>query len=234
MTGRELTVVMPVFNEQEAIGQVLTSWSEQLEALGIDYEIRVFDDGSKDATLQVITEAAERNPRIIARSHTNCGHGPTIYRGYSEAEGEWVFQTDSDDEMKPGSFPLLWNSRANADFLIGYRQNRVSPLPRQIITLISRVTVYLLFGLGMRDVNSPYRLIRREHLHRMLKRIPSQTFAPNVSLSGLAIREKLRILQFPVPHEGRKTGTVSIMKWKLWKVAFQSFMETVRIAVTKK
>jgi dolichol-phosphate mannosyltransferase len=229
-TGRELTVVMPVYNEQDAIGPVLADWAGQLGDLGIDYEIRVYDDGSTDGTGQAIQTAAQANPRILPQSHANRGHGPTIHRGYSEAQGEWVFQTDSDDEMKPVSFVVLWNARHDGDFLIGYRHNRVSPLPRKIIALVSRATVWCLFGLGVRDVNSPYRLIRRDHLQKMLPKIPPRTFAPNVSMSGLAIRAKLRILQFPVPHETRKTGTVSIMKWKLWKVAFQSFRETVAIA----
>lgn len=228
----QLSVVMPVYNEADAIPSVLETWTAVLDQLDIDYEFLIYDDGSQDESLGVLTEQARHLPRLKVLSHANCGHGPTILRGYREARGQWVFQTDSDDEMPAEHFSTLWKQRNQYDFLIGYRAHRVSPPARKIITKVSRLTVRLLFGRGVRDVNSPYRLMRKTFLMKTISQIPADTFAPNVILSGLAIRYRLRIFECPVPYRMRRTGQISIVKWKLWKAGLTAFWQTLRIFFT--
>src|SRR5213594_2830385 len=104
-----LTVVMPAYNEAGAIREVVTGWDRQLAALGVPYEIRVYDDGSRVGTGDLLAGLARERPTLTAVRQPNRGHGPTILRGYREARGEWVFQTDSDGEMGPESFPLVWS-----------------------------------------------------------------------------------------------------------------------------
>jgi len=95
---------------------------------------------------------------------------------------------------------------------------------------VARLTIGLYFGAGLRDVNTPYRLIRTPILKRMLPLIPEDAFAPNVIISGLAVRMGLRIFQCEAPHQNRRTGEVSIVRWKLWKAALRSFRQTLRAA----
>jgi len=229
---KELIVVMPVYNEEGAIGGVLKKWSNALAALGIDYGIFAYNDGSKDNTSAILKAAAAENPRIKAVDKPNSGHGPTILRGYREAceEAEWVFQIDSDDEMGPESFPVLWNRRADHDFLLGRREGRASPLPRKIISAVSRMTVRMLYGPGIWDVNSPYRLMRADQFKGVFRQIPDDTFAPNVIISGYACHRRLRLCELPVAHQERTTGTVSIKKWKLLKAAARSFWQSASFA----
>ena len=226
----ELSVVMPVYNESAVIREVLESWARELDALNIDFELRIYDDGSTDCTWEVVRGCMGRNSRIVGATGRNAGHGPTILRGYREARAPWVFQVDSDNEMPASSFRVLWEKREDYDFLIGWRAGRQPPLPRRIVARLSRLTVRVLFGTGLRDVNSPYRLMRTVPLRGLLAYVPPDTFAPNVILSGLALRHGLRICEEPVPHLGRKTGTVSIAKWRLWRAAFRSFRQTVAVA----
>ena len=158
----ELSVVMPVFNEAAAIGEALQEWTDELDGLGIDYEIRVYDDGSRDATPDVLSQLAKENPRLVVERHENKGHGPTILRGYREAPAPWVFQTDSDGEMDVGGFAALWERREEYDFLFGTRAGRESSPARWLVTRVSRLSVWLLFARGVSDVNTPYRLMRAE------------------------------------------------------------------------
>ena len=227
----ELSVVMPVYNEAEVVAKVVTSWLETLGRLGIDYEFRAYDDGSRDATGQILLELADQWPRLVVTRQPNAGHGPTIVRGYREARAEWVFQVDSDDELTPEHFGELWARRAQYDLLVGCRRDRRSPIARRLITATSRATVWALFGRRITDVNAPYRLVRRTALAEMVARIPTDTFAPNLAISGLAARDGLRVHEVSVPHRGRRTGAVSIVKWRLWKAAARAFRQTVTIAV---
>ncbi len=230
-THPELSIVMPVYNEAAVIAQVVTSWLGELDRLDIDWEFLAYDDGSRDETRGILERLAERQPGLVVTSKANSGHGPTILRGYREARGEWVFQVDSDDEMAPEHFAELWNRREDYDLLVGRRHHRDSPLARRAITALSRATVWILFGRAVTDVNAPYRLMRRSSLATLLPAIPAETFAPNVIISGLAARRGLRVREVPVPHRGRRTGTVSIVKWGLWKAAVRAFGQTLEVAI---
>ena len=235
MKPYDLSVVMPVYNEAEAIGPVLKKWMAMLDTLGIRYRIRAYNDGSKDATGKILSEVADASGgRVLAVDKPNSGHGPTILRGYREAaeDSDWVFQIDSDDEMGPDSFPELWAKRNDYDFLVGRRDGRRQPLARKVVSFVSRLCVRLFYGKGIWDVNTPYRLMRAEVFAPFYAQIPDDTFAPNVILSGLAARHRLRLLEIPVPQHDRTTGEVSIKKWKLLKAAARSFWQTIRFAFT--
>ncbi|HVR28898.1 MAG TPA: glycosyltransferase family 2 protein [Thermoanaerobaculia bacterium] len=226
-----LTLVMPVYNEEAAVAGVVRAWAAELDRLGIDYELRVYDDGSRDRSAEVLEALSSEIPRLLVTRHANRGHGPTILRGYREARGEWVFQTDSDGEMEPDSFGKLWERRHQHDFLFGVRAGREWTAPRWVMTRASRLAVRALFGRGVEDVNTPYRLMRRQPLARLLAGLPDDLFAPNVILSGLAVRAGLRIWQTPVPHQGRRHGGGSLGSLrKLWKPASRSLRQTIAIA----
>ena len=224
----ELTVVMPVYNEEGAISSVLAQWSEALQALQIDYQIAVYNDGSKDGTLPAIQTIAQKDPRIAVVDKPNSGHGPTILKGYHDHLGSsWIFQIDSDGELGPEKFVVLWSNRAAYDFLIGNRICRKSPLSRKITTWISRGIVWLFYGRLVFDVNCPYRLFRPSLLKEYLLQIPLDTFAPNLIIAGLAAHLRLRVFQTDVVHTDRRTGEVSIKKWKLFKAARASCRQTI-------
>ena len=224
----DLVVVMPVYNEHECIRNVLLSWEKELNNLGIQFMILALNDGSRDSTENVLVEF-DGNPHFKIINKENSGHGPTVLQGYTFAvqNADWVFQCDSDDEMKPDSFSKLWGNRHEYSALFGIRRNRVQSLGRKIITIFSRCAVNILFGQGVKDVNTPYRLIRSDILHVIITQIPEDTFAPNVIISGSIARAGLKIFQIPVPHQNRKTGTVSITNIKLWKAAFLALLQTL-------
>lgn len=226
----ELTVVVPVYNEEAAIAGVLGSWAADLERLGIDYRLAVYDDGSRDGTPRILAGLAEGNPRLRAVRHENRGHGPTILRGYREARTPWILQIDSDGEMASTHFDALWRERERYDFLVGRRLDRAAVLARRMVSAGSRAAVHLLIGRGVRDVNSPYRLMRRETLAPLLELLPEDAFAPNTLLSGLAARARLRILEVPVPHEGRRSGRGSLNARRLLAGVARSLRDTVATA----
>jgi len=225
-----LTVVIPLYNEEGAARTVVAGWDDLLTSLGIDYELRAYDDGSLDSTSSILDELTRDRPRVVAVRQSNRGHGPTILRGYREARGEWVFQVDGDDEMSPASFPAFWKERDQADLVIGYRSDREAPIGRRIISAVSRIAVRLLFGGAVRDVNVPYRLYRTRALTEMLSMIPPETFAPNVILVGLAVSRGLRIVELPVPHQKRRTGESSLGRISMWRCAARAFWQTLTVA----
>ena len=224
----DLVLIMPVYNEEGCISDVIRSWDRMLSGLGIRYQMIILNDGSKDGTKEVLA-SFDNKGRIQIINKDNSGHGPTILIGYRKAVkiSTWTFQCDSDDEMKADYFQALWTKRERFDALFGLRKDRTQNAWRKIISLCAKITVRILFGAGVTDVNTPYRLIRSDLLKRIIEQIPDDTFAPNVIISGALSKAGVRIYECDVPYEHRRTGQVSIMKWKLWKAAMKAFRQTL-------
>jgi glycosyltransferase involved in cell wall biosynthesis len=178
-----------------------------------------------------LLELAQELPALTILHHENAGHGPTILRGYREARGEWVFQTDGDGEMDTAGLATLWGRRAEFDFLLGRRDGRTSSIGRRLVTGVARVSVGLLYGSGIHDVNAPFRLVRREWLQETVADLPADLFAPNVILSGLAVRSGLRILEIPVRFAVRRKDGGSLVSFRILSPAARSLAQTVSVAL---
>ena len=223
----ELAVIIPVYNEQDIIKEVILSWLTVLRSSNIDFIIKVYNDGSTDSTLEILQELEQNNKELIIIDKPNSGHGPTILKGYKSTNSKWVFQVDSDNEIKSSSFPTIWNAKNDYDLIIGNRQNRKSIMSRRFITFICYLIIRIFSGSGVKDVNSPFRLYRMEKFNKLLSRIPQNSFAPNVLLTAYAIKKNLNIFELSVSYEERSTGITSINKVKLLKAAYTSFIQTI-------
>jgi len=219
---------MPVYNEEVVIRDVINKWTKELLRLEIDFQIHVYNDGSRDNTLSILNRLANENKNITVHDKLNSGHGPTIIQGYREnSDAEWLFQIDSDDGIGIESFEDLWEKRKRFQFLIGKRIRSRQALPRKLISILSRVIVSILYGNKIYDVNSPYRLMRTESLKKIIFSLPDNMFAPNVSITGTVSLFNLKCYEISVQHRERVTGEGSIKRIKLLKAVLQSFYQTI-------
>lgn len=234
MDNIELAVVIPVYNEQDALKDVVKKWTDQLKRHKIPFELHLYNDGSIDNTRKILNKLEKTNPHLKVHNKQNSGHGPTILNGYNNnLDKEWIFQTDSDDEMSPEHFYKLWQKRNEFDFLLGERANRLQSFNRWTISAFSRLVVCFFYRKGIYDVNSPYRLMRSAAIKDLIDIIPKDTFAPNIIISGMVGLMKIRFLETPIPHQNRKTGEVSIKKWRLLKAVYGSFIQTIKFRLSK-
>jgi dolichol-phosphate mannosyltransferase len=229
---KDLIVVIPAYNEEEIIEFVIKDWIYHLNKLDINFQINVYNDGSPDNTFLKLLELSKTYKELNPVDKINSGHGPTILSGYKDVvdNADWIFQIDSDNEMKADYFYKLWKNKSEYDFLIGIRDNRNQPLSRKLVSSISRFVVKLFYGNLVNDVNSPYRLMRSSKFKSVFSIIPENTFAPNLVISGFTSKKNLKVFQIPIPHYDRETGEVSIKKWKLFKAAFKSMIQTIKIS----
>jgi dolichol-phosphate mannosyltransferase len=219
LAGRRptLSVVMPVHNEAFYLSDTLSDWIRVLRGQQIPFEFLVYDDGSTDGSGEILEECARECAEMRIVHQPNRGHGPSIREGYDAASGEWVFQTDSDDEVPAGEFDQLWPLRERFDFVIGRRVGRKQGFGRRLISKGARLSVRILFGGGVRDVNSPFRLMRGAFLRDSLRYIPGDAFAPNIHLTGLAVRGRWRVREVPVIWQRHGlSGGIGAPPAKIW------------------
>ncbi len=234
-----LIVVIPVYNEQDCIEEVLTSWGKFLIGYlkDISFKIVVINDGSKDSTPKILDECSTKYPYLHVVHQKNGGHGEAVLNGYAEAlkfNPDWVFQVDSDNQFLPEDFPKLWEQRSKSNFLLGYRKKRYDEFNRLIITRIVRIIIFMLYRVFVTDSNIPYRLIKGSYLAMLLRDLPGRPFAPNIFLTVMAKKDGNDLMFIPVTHKERETGQVSIIKMKLLKVCFRSARELLSFAFTIK
>jgi dolichol-phosphate mannosyltransferase len=191
----ELAVVVPAFNEEVSIQSLIEDWQDLLNRLNINHEFIVINDGSRDRTAALLSKIAGDIPNLKVYTQSNIGHGPTIYKGYQLAmHAEWVFQTDGDYQFETELFNELWKKREHYDLLLGERKVQSASVGRKLISQACRSIVHLLYGWQIRDINSPYRLIRSVALREALNKIRENEYAPNVLISSVFMAKRYRIL----------------------------------------
>lgn len=228
---KDVAVVIPVFNEEKLIGECINEWLNVLDSVNLNYEILIIDDGSSDATISIVERYGD-NPNIQVIIKQNEGHGPTILAGYKRAVGiaEWVFQADSDNEISPNQFSALWSRRQGQDAVIAWRQGRDQTTVRRLVTFFARVTTKVLFRCHLRDVNIPFRLIRSETLTILLEKIPSDTFAPNIALSGALSLMNYQVEECPVVFNERIVGESSLSNLGAVRKGGRALLELIKIS----
>lgn len=225
---------MPAYNEEEVIDLVVEQWTSLLTREFPNDETRliVVNDGSRDRTGELLDQLKPRYPQLVVVHQKNGGHGNAVVNGYQQAvalNSEYVFQTDSDDQFVTEDFRKLWAKRFDSPFILGYREERYDAFARLIITRILRFSIALIYGTYIMDSNIPFRLIRGTFLRKLLEQLPVPTpFAPNIFLAVMAKKAGYDTFDIPITHKERLTGTVSILRWKLLTVCFQSFKELAR------
>ncbi len=215
----ELSVVIPVYNEQENIRAVVRAASSYLDRLGVRFEIDVVDDGSTDATPAVLQRLQAEEPRLRTLRHDrNRGYGAAVRSGLQHARGRYVLLIDGDGQFRIEALAGLWPEREKVDLVLGYRERRADPPWRKAAGWIfSRVFVRLFFGGGYRDVNCGFKLIAR----RVLERIELSATGALIS-AELLTRARLAgatWVEKPVPHFPRRYGRATGLRPRvLWGV----------------
>jgi glycosyltransferase involved in cell wall biosynthesis len=168
MPRYSVSMVLPMFNEEETIEHALAVGVEALERHGGDWELIVVDDASTDRSPAMVAKAAAAEPRIRLLHHAkNRKLGGTLRTGFAACTKDLVLYMDADlpfdpDVMGP-AIRALHVSRA--DVIAGYRLDRTTEgVLRTIYSYVYNTLIGLLFGWPHRDINFSFKLVRREVL----------------------------------------------------------------------
>lgn len=228
VVGEKLSVVMPVYNEADVIDRVIDELDREILSRFDDAELVVVDDASTDGTAGKLDEVAARNPRVrVEHAPANAGHGPTVLRALELAQGEWIFQLDSDRQFAIEDFWKLWERRHDADLVLGVRVARHDPLHRLVLTRIVRVVVSALAGRYVRDANVPFRLLRRAVWNDVRRAVAKRPLAPSILVTLGAVSRGWRVAEVPVRHLPREHGTSTLRALRLVRFSLRGLRQLV-------
>lgn len=223
-----LYAVIPAYNEEENIKNVVEDWYPVIEKCGPDCRLVIIDDGSKDNTYSLLKECAESRPQMIALTKENSGHGATVLYGYRyaiEHGADYVFQTDSDGQTLPLEFLPFWTSREKYDIIIGYRNKREDGFSRVFVTRVLRLVVKMCFGVFVLDANTPFRMMKADVLKGNMTFVPEDFFLSNVALSAIYKKRGQKMHFIPITFRPRQGGVNSINLKRIFKIGLQSLKD---------
>ncbi len=223
-----ISAVLPAYNEERVIADTVASMVATLADLTDDYEVIVVNDGSRDATRQIVEALSAKNPRVRCVSHpVNRGYGAALWTGFTSATRELVFLTDGDKQFDARELAFFLPYIKNADLVIGYRKPRMDPFMRRLNAWGWNLLVRLLFGYIARDVDCAFKLFRRSILDKVRVDSTGATFSAEFLIK--ARRRGYRIVELRATHFPRTAGSATGARLS---VILRAFRDLFRLRLT--
>ena len=199
----KLSVIIPVYNEVESIQVIL----KRVYETNLVHEIVVVDDGSKDGTRDVLATLDGKNSLRVILHEKNKGKGAAVRTGMAAATGDVLLIQDADLEYDPRDFPILLQpiEEGLADVVYGSRflgrAHRVTMfwhlVANQMLTLMTNI----LYNTILTDMETGYKVFRREVLNGMVRHANSFDFEPE--FTAKILKRKFRIFEVPITFNPR-------------------------------
>ncbi|UCE05464.1 MAG: glycosyltransferase family 2 protein [bacterium] len=198
-----LSVVVPLFNEEEAIAQLVQQILEACRGFDYDYEIILVDDGSTDGTWSVIESLAETVDNLRAvKFRKNYGQTSAMVAGFEFAQGEIIVTSDGDLQNDPSDIPkLLKKIDEGYDIVSGWRRDRQDPFLRVLPSRIANFIISATTGVWLHDYGCSLKAYRANCIKSLNAYGEMHRFFP-----ALASMTGAKITEIPVQHHPRKFG----------------------------
>lgn len=199
-----LSVVIPVYNEEESLTPLWSELREALDPQGLCYEVVFVDDGSTDRSAEVVRGLRESDPRVrLVRLKHNAGETAATDAGFRSARGRYVVTMDADLQNDPRDIATLLARLDRWDAVTGWRMRRAegdSPV-RWASSRVANAVRNAVLGDGFRDSGCTFRAFRRECLRDLVLYRGLHRFIPTLlALQGF------RVIEVPVRHRPRRFG----------------------------
>ena len=210
-----LSVVIPVYNERATIEELL----KRVQAVALDKEIVIVDDGSTDGTRELLAglAAADGSVRVFLQP-ANRGKGAALRRGFAEARGAVVLIQDADLEYDPTDYPTLLEpiERGVADVVFGSRflggPHRVLFFWHSVGNWVLTTLSNMLTNVNLTDVWTCYKVFRAEVLRAIT--LKEDRFGFEAEVTAKVARGRWRIYEVPISYHGRTYAEGKKITWK--------------------
>lgn len=194
-----VSLVMPVYNEADVIGQVIKKYSETLQKIPRS-EFVICEDGSTDGTKEKLRLMKNKYRLTLYQSLKRKGAVGGFLNALRHAGKDIVFFSDSDNTHDPNDVFSLLKMINDYDMVIGWKFPRQDPWFRIIMSDVFNVIINTLYGTKLHDINSGFRIIKKELLDALLPSLGS--FPANIlsELTLLAIQRGYTVTEIPVHH----------------------------------
>jgi dolichyl-phosphate beta-glucosyltransferase len=214
----DVSVVIPAFNEAARIGTTLDELERFLGARPWQWEVRVVDDGSSDATAAIVEEYQRRQPRIVLQREPHRGKGGAVKAGLLSASARFRFICDADLSMPVAELPrFLPPQLADFDVAIGSREGvgarRVGePMIRHVAGRIFNYAVQRLTVPGINDTQCGFKMFTASAVEVIFPRVTIDGWAFDIEVLSIARARGLRIVEVPIEWHYRRASQLNLIR----------------------
>jgi len=202
VSRKNLSVVFPVHNEADSLGELLSRLLPVLKGLNQSYEAIFVDDASTDRSWEVMRELRANNPHVrLIRFKKNCGESAALEAGFKAARGDMVVAMDADLQSDPKDIPGLLEKLKEYDVAWGLRAERKDAWQRNLVSWGGNTLRQIIMGDNAKDAGSPLRAMRREVVQKVKLFKGLHRFYPT-----LCRMEGFKVIEIPISHFPRKFG----------------------------
>jgi glycosyltransferase involved in cell wall biosynthesis len=200
-----LSITFLCYNEEANVASMIEQCVKTADSYGMDYEIVVVDDGSRDRTAEIVRKIASQNPRVRLIQHEhNMGYGAAVRTCLKNAKKDLVFFTDGDNQFQLTDIDKLFSRIDDCDVVAGYRLRRQDTLDRRIKGRLWTFANKVLFQIPVRDVDCAFKLFRRKTLDGL--ELKSNQLLIHAEVIARLKRRGWRIQEIGIPHHPRTAG----------------------------
>jgi len=199
----ELSIIIPVFNEEESILELIEEIQGVMKDLSTDYEVIIIDDGSNDDSYDKIKSFADKDSRIVGvRFRRNYGKAAALSEGFRISRGKMVITMDSDLQDDPAEIPaLIEKLDEDYDVISGWKKNRKDPWTKKFPSKIFNLATRIMSGIKIHDFNCGLKIYRSEVVKTVKVYGELHRYIPVLAkLAGFKVGELV------VNHRPRKFG----------------------------
>ncbi len=201
----ELSVVVPVFNEEASLAELHRELTETLAACGRPYEIIVVDDGSRDNSFAALKAIQARDPHLrVIRFRRNFGQTAAFSAGFAHARGRYIVTSDGDLQNDPHDIPAMVRTLEDGDYDIvcGWRKDRQDALlSRRVPSVLANRLISRATGVPLHDYGCSLKVFRSEVVKPLKLYGEMHRFLP-----AIASEQGVRIAEVVVHHRARRHG----------------------------
>lgn len=221
-----LCIVMPAYNEEANIENVVKEWYGVLKGKSEKSRLVIADFGSKDRTHEILCYMkANGYPQLEILQNKNQFHGPKVLDLYKYAidnNMDYIFQTDSDGQTDSKEFDDFWKLRNDYDGIFGNRVARQDGKYRAFVEKVVCKLLKLYFKVDVPDANAPFRLMKTEVLKKYINNLPYDYNLPNIMLVVYFVHYKENVLFNKISFRPRTAGKNSINLRKICKIGWNA------------
>lgn len=227
-----LYIVMPAYNEEDNIEDVVKAWYQILEGKDSASRLVVADSGSTDNTHEILVGLQRDFPLLDVISDTDRYHGPKVIALYDYAinnGADFIFQTDSDGQTNPEEFHYFWELREKYTGIFGNRTHRGDGASRAFVEKVVCLLLKCFFGVSVPDANAPFRLMRTDVVKKYLKILPWDYNIPNIMITTFFVFYNEKTTFETISFKPRQGGKNSINALKIVKIGWTAIWEFLQL-----
>ena len=221
----EISVIAPVYNEEENINRLIENVEKVLKSNFKSYEILLVNDGSTDKSKEILDNLNNENVKVI-HFEKNCGQTAATAAGFKYSDGDIVVTIDADLQTDPEDILVLYSHLENYDMINGRRATREDGIVKKISSWIGNTARNIITGDNIKDTGCPLKLFRKEVVKSYYLYEGMHRFLPT-----LAKINGFRVAEVPVRHYDRLFGQ---SKYGVWNRLFKGLKDAFAVRWMKK